>query len=165
MAGIRLLAEYRQNSPGSSSSNRNGSFRFEKDVSPESSSSDQRELRRIPANKDAAAAPLRSPEGGDERRRMRAYVGRRTKVSKHWGMTSQSSDFREAEHAHRRAVGACYLWDRWPSHARPVVEKFRCRGTRGFALRRSPLFCRRFSLTTLPSCAIIYYHPFKFLFI
>ena len=50
-------------SPGSSSSNRNGSFRFEKDVSPESSSSDQRELRRIPANKDAAAAPLRSPGG------------------------------------------------------------------------------------------------------
>ena len=59
-------------SPGSSSSNRNGSFRFEKDVSPESSSSDQRELRRIPANKDAAAAPLRSPGG---------YEGRETKVS------------------------------------------------------------------------------------
>jgi hypothetical protein len=63
MAGIRLLAEYRQDSPGSSSSNRNGSFRFEKDVSPESSSSDQRELRRIPANKDAAAAPLEIPQG------------------------------------------------------------------------------------------------------
>ena len=45
---------------------------FEKDVSPESSSSDQRELRRIPANKDAAAAPLRSPG---------VYEGRETKVS------------------------------------------------------------------------------------
>ena len=64
MAGIRLLAEYRQDSPGSSSSNRNGSFRFEKDVSPESSSSDQRELRHIPANKDAAAAPIGSPGKG-----------------------------------------------------------------------------------------------------
>ncbi len=51
-------------------------LRFGKDVSPESSSGDQREPRRIPANKDAAPPPLDSPLL-DERRRV--YERRETK--------------------------------------------------------------------------------------
>ncbi len=51
-------------------------LRFGKDVSPESSSGDQREPRRIPANKDVAPPPLDSPLL-DERRRV--YERRKTR--------------------------------------------------------------------------------------